>query len=450
MVRQYVDHPRYLPKPISGKLPFRAGTDKGRIWRVAQPGATAEKQTPETRAAALTTLRLSRGEFGQAQPLAVLEQQAASADARLRFQAALQLGQVSGEEKIVLLARVLAAGADDKWTRAAVLSSMGSLSVELLDVLAEQRLAKRPSLATTLAALGQVIAKSRSMVETAGVIARHLAADSGWRGHERTALLDGLINGSSSGLAALSAGHPETRASVETIFKSARARAAKGDDGAGRLAAITLLGHSSFAAERETLLPLLAATEPVAVRLVAARALGRFGDTGVADALLAKRRWSGYAPALREAVIGVLLGRSTHHAALMAAFESSVVPVSALSPSRRGVLERSKQVGSRAKKMFAQQAGGDRMKAYESLKPVLKMKAEVDAGGAVYTRVCAMCHTHGGEGHPVGPDLTGLRNQPAETLLLHIVVPNHEVYGGNTLYEVDTADGQTFAGLLAA
>ncbi len=450
MVRQFIDHPRYLPEPIRDKLPFRAGTDKGRIWRVVLPGAAAEKPTAEARAAALTTLRLSQGRLGQAQPLAALEQLAGSADARLRFQAALQLGQVRDAEKIRPLAHVLSAGAEDRWTRAAVLTSMGDLSVELLDVLAEQRLAKRPSLAPALAALGQVIAKSRSLEETAGVIARHLAADSGWRGHERTALLDGLINGSSSGLAALAAGHTEARASVETIFKSARARAAKGDDGAGRFAAITLLGHSSFAAERETLLPLLGATEPVAVRLAAARALGRFGDTGVADALLAKRRWGGYAPALREAVLGVLLGRSTHHSSLMAAFESGVVPVSALSPSRRGALERSKQVSSRAKKLFAQKAGGDRMKAYESLKPILKMKAEVDAGGMVYTRVCAMCHTHGGEGHPVGPDLTGLRNQPAETLLLHIVVPNHEVYGGNTLYEVDTADGQTFAGLLAA
>ena len=34
MVRQYIDHPRYLPEAIRGKLPFKAGTNHGRIWRI--------------------------------------------------------------------------------------------------------------------------------------------------------------------------------------------------------------------------------------------------------------------------------------------------------------------------------------------------------------------------------------------------------------------------------
>jgi putative membrane-bound dehydrogenase-like protein len=451
MVRQYIDHPRYLPEPIRGKLPFRAGTDKGRIWRVVQLSAAAEKQTAEAKAGALKTLQLSQGKLGQAPPLAKLEWLANSADARLRFQVALQLGQVQDAKKIKPLAQVLSTGADDKWTRAAVFSSMGDWSVELLDELANQRLAKRQSLAPALAALGQVIAKTRTPQETGGVISRHLAAGSGWSGLEQTALLGGIIDGSSSSVADLVAGQPKASANVGVIFASARAKASsQGGDGAGRLASIALLGHSSFAAEGETLLGLLSATESRAVRLTAAKALGRFDDAGVAVALLIKRRWGGYAPGLREVVTGVLLGRSTYHPALMAALELGVVPIHALSPARRGALERSKVVGARAKKLFTQQAGGDRMKAYESLKPVLKLKADAAGGAAIFTRTCALCHTHGSEGYEVGPDLTGLRNQPAETLLLHIIVPNHEVVGGNTMYEVDTKDGQIFAGLLAA
>ena len=451
MVRQYIDHPRYLPEPIRGKLPFRAGTDKGRIWRVVQLGVAAEKQTAEARAAALKTLQLSQGKPGDAPPLAKLERLANSSDARLRFQAALQLAQVQDAKKTKPLAQVLSARADDKWTRAAVFSSMGDWSVELLDELANQRLAKRQSLAPALAALGQLIAKTRSPQETGGVVARHLDADFGWREHERTALLGGIIDGSSSSVADLVAGQPKASANVGVIFESARAKASsQGGDGAGRLASIALLGHSSFAAEGETLLALLTATESRAVRLAAAKALGRFDDAGVAVALLIKRRWGGYAPGLREAVTGVLLGRSTYHPALMAALESGVVPIHALSPARRQTLERSKPVGARAKKLFAKQADGDRMKAYELLKPVLKLKADAAGGAKIFTRACALCHTHGSEGYAVGPDLTGLRNQPAETLLLHIIVPNHEVVGGNTMYEVDTKDGQIFAGLLAA
>ena len=451
MVRQYIDHPRYLPEPIRGKLPFRAGTDKGRIWRVVQLGVAAEKQTAEARAAALKTLQLSQGKPGDAPPLAALERLANSSDARLRFQAALQLGQVQDAKKTKPLAQVLSARADDKWTRAAVFSSMGDWSIELLDELANQRLAKRQSLAPALAALGKLIAKTRSPQETGGVVARHLDADFGWRERERTALLGGIIDGSSSSVADLVAGQPKASANVGVIFESARAKASsQGGDGAGRLGSIALLGHSSFAAEGETLLALLSATESRAVRLAAAKALGQFDDAGVAVALLIKRRWGGYAPGLREAVTGVLLGRSTYHPALMAALESGVVPIHALSPARRQTLERSKPVGARAKKLFAKQADGDRMKVYELLKPVLKLKTDATVGAKVFTRACALCHTHGSEGYAVGPDLTGLRNQPAETLLLHIIVPNQEVVGGNAMYEVDTKDGQIFAGLLAA
>jgi len=449
MVRQYIDHPRYLPKPIRGKLPFLAGTDKGRIWRVVQPGTVAEKPTAEAKIAALKTLQLSQGKLGLAQPLAKLEQLANSDDARLRFQAALQLGQVRDAQKTKLLAKVLSAGTDDKWTRAAVLSSMGNLSVELLDELSAGRLAKRPSLAPVLVALGQVIAITRPSKETGGVIARHMAVGSDWSGHERTALLGGIIDGASSSLAELTGGNTNARENVETIFASARTLAKSGE-GAGRLDSIALLGHSSFAAEGETLLALLTATELGSVRLAAAKALGQFDDARVAKALLAKRRWGGYAPGLREAVTGVLLGRSTYHPALMAALESGVVPIHALSPARRQTLERSKPVGARAKKLFAKLADGDRMKAYELLKPVLKLKTDTAGGAKIFTRACALCHTHGSEGYAVGPDLTGLRNQPAETLLLHIIVPNHEVVGGNTMYEVDTKDGQIFAGLLTA
>jgi len=146
----------------------------------------------------------------------------------------------------------------------------------------------------------------------------------------------------------------------------------------------------------------------------------------------------------------VVLGRSIYQPALMAALEEGTIPVYALSPARRRALERNKAIGARAKKLFAKHAGGDRMKAYESAKPVLKMKADAANGAKMFTRACALCHTHGGQGHAVGPDLTGLRNQPAATLLLHIIVPNHEVQGAYTLYEVDTRDNQTFAGLLAA
>ena len=190
--------------------------------------------------------------------------------------------------------------------------------------------------------------------------------------------------------------------------------------------------------------------EAADIQSAAVQALGNLNDVRVGQALLEPEAWESFTPMVRESVLGIVTRSALHHPALIDALEKGTVPVHAISPARRKALERNKAIGARAKKLFAQHAVGDRMKAYESAKPVLKMKADAANGAKMFTRACALCHTHGGQGHAVGPDLTGLRNQPAGTLLMHIIVPNHEVQGAYTLYEVDTKDNQTFAGLLAA
>ena len=50
----------------------------------------------------------------------------------------------------------------------------------------------------------------------------------------------------------------------------------------------------------------------------------------------------------------------------------------------------------------------------------------------------------------MGPDLTGLRNQPAETLLLHIMVPNFEITPGYQAFSATLQDGRNLSGWLVA
>jgi putative heme-binding domain-containing protein len=54
-----------------------------------------------------------------------------------------------------------------------------------------------------------------------------------------------------------------------------------------------------------------------------------------------------------------------------------------------------------------------------------------------------------GEGNVVGPDLTGIRNQPEDVLLLHIIVPEYEIMPTYACYNVETKDGRSLTGLLA-
>jgi putative heme-binding domain-containing protein len=50
----------------------------------------------------------------------------------------------------------------------------------------------------------------------------------------------------------------------------------------------------------------------------------------------------------------------------------------------------------------------------------------------------------------VGPDLSGIRNQPPDAILLHIVVPDYDIAAGYQSYVVETRDGRTLVGRLEA
>ena len=88
------------------------------------------------------------------------------------------------------------------------------------------------------------------------------------------------------------------------------------------------------------------------------------------------------------------------------------------------------------------------MKVYEDYKPVLTLKPNPEHGRAVFKQHCASCHRLDRDGSPVGPDLFGIRNQPKEAILLHVLVPDQEIAPGFAGYNLDTKDGRTLSGLI--
>ena len=88
------------------------------------------------------------------------------------------------------------------------------------------------------------------------------------------------------------------------------------------------------------------------------------------------------------------------------------------------------------------------MKAYERARAALALQGHPANGGKVFAANCAPCHRLDREGHNVGPDLFGIRNQPKETILLHIVHPNYEIAAGFNACTVECKDGRDLTGLI--
>ena len=503
MVRQYIDHPRYLPVAIRGQLPFKAGTNHGRIWRVKLSTPAPPKPTAVQQATARQNLAIRQGKFPETTVKELLKQ-VESRDANERFLAVLQLGKQEHSHKANVLAASLMQNPRDKWMRPAVynaLSKGGSMAV--IDFIRSQPYridgVAQPSLITALKELGEIVAQDCTPDQM--IFFWNLGTQraqpkfrkepiniSVW---ERIAFLNGLILGAKKKGVKLTATYPdahplrnliplksnlspaETKAkhdhnelpvdvvadfAIKSTLSSARNSVVAGISLPRRLAAIELMGNTDYGFAGDTLLRLLRPRNDQTniglrtpdVQSAAVQALGNLNDARVSPILLEPKAWAGYHPSVRESVLSMVASRALHHPPLMDALEKGTVPVHAITPARRKMLERSKTVDERARKLFAQNAGDDRMKAFEAAKPVLKIKGNAANGAKMFTRACATCHTHGRQGHAVGPDLTGLRNQPAEALLLHIIVPNKEVYGQYAMYEVDTQDDETFAGLIAA
>ena len=89
------------------------------------------------------------------------------------------------------------------------------------------------------------------------------------------------------------------------------------------------------------------------------------------------------------------------------------------------------------------------MKVFEDYKPVLALKPVPQNGKKIFAQHCAPCHRLDREGVAVGPDLFGMRNQPKEAILLHIIVPEYEVLPGFAGYDVEMKDGRILSGLIA-
>ena len=171
-------------------------------------------------------------------------------------------------------------------------------------------------------------------------------------------------------------------------------------------------------------------------------------------ATLVLERLPGLTPAARSTGIGVLLSRSDWARKLIDAIDAGKLQITDLALDQKQALADHADAGVRRAAVALLRRGGalpspDRQKVIEEFLPITKETGNADNGKVVFKNQCAKCHTHAGEGTPVGPDLTGMAVHPKEELLVHLLDPSRSVEGNFRLYRVATKDGKTINGMLA-
>ena len=372
---------------------------------------------------------------------------AEDADAGVRYQVALSLGEWDDTRAVGALAQVARANPVEAWTRAAVLTSAGRRPAELFEALAAGGDEIRPlrgALAGTIAATGDVGAVSRLLLSTVPGAPGEIGE---WHFVTTASVLDALAR---RGIA-ISGLDPGAAARVGLITKRARvvARGTDGPPAPQRVAALRLLGREApgeldarIAGER------LSPAEPPAVQSAAVAVLARSPYPGAADALVgALGRVS---PALRTQILDTLTARPKSTEALLAAIEAGRVSAGELPAATREKLLTHADAGihGRAQKVLAAARPAARAAAIEAFRPAVSLKGDASNGRVLFEKACAACHQLGGVGFAVGPDLAALTDKSPGFLLTAILDPNAAVEGRFAAYQVETDDGDTHVGLL--
>jgi putative membrane-bound dehydrogenase-like protein len=383
-------------------------------------------------------------------------------DAKVRLHVALTLGAVDDPRRIAVLAAIARRDGADRWVRAAVLSSVGDRASAFLDAFASGPAAPAAR-AAVMQDLGGLFGASEPL-ERCLALVREIAdpaADLSWQPAALAGVAAGLRTRSATSneqsplMALVAAATPQAREAhgrLVRLMERAGVFALRDDVAAEeRLAAIDLLAQSTWSASGSTLLRLLEPQREAAIQIAAVRALGQLREPAAAASLLEPSRWQAYTPQVRDAVLSTFLSDERLVPVLLDAVSRRDIAVAALGASRwrRLTAHRNSDIRQRAAALYSADDTGAGRQAYERKLPdVLAHTGDPGRGATAFTKYCAACHSFNERGGGVGPDLSGIRNQPSDALLLHIVLPDYEITPGYEAYTVRVRDGRTLIGRL--
>ncbi|HEY1061181.1 MAG TPA: PVC-type heme-binding CxxCH protein, partial [Daejeonella sp.] len=409
---------------------------------------------------------LLAGNMSQKHPELVQSIVAASNDAaiRVRYNSTLVLGSMQGPQVVQALARSAARDGADKWFRAAVLSGIEKRMPEFLAAFRDQKNAEPVAFASVMKDLGRLFGNGASAEASRALLQEVLASngDPEWRIATMLGLAEGIsgrvkeFGTSPKGLLYAILGNNASGSDISALdnfVNRALDIAVKQTESTRlRISATALLGYTDFERSHSALQKMMVPSTPPELLLEAISALARLDDPRGAAILLEKKAWSAYTPRIKSAVVAAVVSKPSFINELFLAIEKGTISGAELSSADRMRLisDKNAQISDRAKILFKELEGGDRMTVYQEYRKALTAQVDAKMGKAVFQKACSACHTYQNVGGKVGPDLTGVKNQPADALLLHILVPNYEVLPAYQSISISTNDGRSFSGWLVS
>jgi putative membrane-bound dehydrogenase-like protein len=179
-------------------------------------------------------------------------------------------------------------------------------------------------------------------------------------------------------------------------------------------------------------------------------ALGKTRAPGAGQAMVAALPQ--LTPAARKLQLTILLRRPEWIAAVLDAVEHKTLSPSDLATEQWSQLRghADSRIADRATALAASApaVSKDRADIVRALLPAAALHGDAALGRAVFATNCSVCHTFNGQGGKVGPDLTGIGARDRKEVLTDILDPNRSVEANYRLWNVTTAEDETFSGRL--
>lgn len=376
-------------------------------------------------------------------------------DMQVRLHSALALGSLEDTVAVHFLAEIAIRDAHDYWIREAILSGVGNRMMGFYRALVahpEFGGGDYPDLLEELSEIfgrGAPLADCRAMAVSILNIPQVSSAT-------RFATWVGLIHGLQSRREIWQKTSPLELLTLDLrpdlwqdFLYELRVHAAPDNSTIkDRSLALQLLGFHGSDSAFVLLRAALAPNEPLDIQRVATASLVDQSGSEGASILLEPGVWERFTPEIRSKVITEMISRDVTVTLLLKAVKGGIVKASEVSSvDRKRLMQSGTDLNcSLANDVFLSLEAGDRMEVFEKYRSGLHQTGSDHNGETVFVRVCSTCHSYGGKGGRVGPDLTGVNNQPAATLLLHILVPNYEVYPSYQTLALETMDGRNLSG----